>query len=181
MLIDSQKWIHYGWLYSLKSHSIRKYVYILKRHSLLVLIHDIFSQGVSIKRDGGSEWERKLEHTQILPYYRSKLQWAKHGKLVIIYQQINIKLLFASNTFKEHIQSYLWDGRNGKDSYYTIPPYIKWLDRKTQQYYNFHDPESSEWRRIWLGWTPFKTVNVLPFSSSLIQMCNFFIIVPCSS
>ena len=44
--------------------------------------------------------ERKLEHTQILPYYRSKLQRAKHGKLVIIYQYINIKLLFASNTFK---------------------------------------------------------------------------------
>ena len=44
--------------------------------------------------------ERKLEHTQILPYYRSKLQWAKHGKLVIMYQHINIKLLFASNTFK---------------------------------------------------------------------------------
>ena len=44
--------------------------------------------------------ERKLEHTQILPYYRSKLQRAKHGKLVIICQHINIKLLFASNTFK---------------------------------------------------------------------------------
>ena len=44
--------------------------------------------------------EGKLEHTQILLYYRSKLQLAKHGKLVIIYQHINIKLLFASNTFK---------------------------------------------------------------------------------
>ena len=45
--------------------------------------------------------ERKLEHTQILPFYRSKLQLAKHGKLVIIYQHIIIKLLFASNTFKD--------------------------------------------------------------------------------
>ena len=44
--------------------------------------------------------ERKLEHTNILPYYRSKLQSAKHGKLVIIHQHINIKLLFAGNTFK---------------------------------------------------------------------------------
>ena len=30
------------WLSSLKSHSIRKYVYMLKRLSLLVLIHDMF-------------------------------------------------------------------------------------------------------------------------------------------
>ena len=63
--------------------------------------------------------ERKLEHT---------LEMAVSQTLVIIYQHINIKFLFASNTFKvicEMVEI------NGKDSYYTIPPYIKWPDRKT--------------------------------------------------
>ena len=36
--------------------------------------------------------ERKLEYTQILSYDSSKLQRAKHGKLVIIYQYVNITL-----------------------------------------------------------------------------------------
>ena len=88
--------------------------------------------------------ERKLEHTQILPYYRLKLQSAKHGKLVIIYQHINIKLLFASNTFKGICEMVEMVKTR------TIPYHLisNGLTERLNNTDNFHDPESSEWGRI---------------------------------